>query len=301
MLKLVNEITPNIKLLWNYTPIPSYEQYIGAYLCTGKKNAVIDPGPGASIPGLINSIQAAGLQPEQIDYVILTHIHMDHAGGASTALKTFRNAKVIVHGRGVRHLVDPSALYRSSLETLGELVIKYGKIDPVPPDRIIAAEEGMVIDLGGASLQLVMTPGHAAHHLSVYEMKQRVLFSGDAAGIFHEGLLRLTTPPPFRLDEMLASLDKIIALSPHIICYGHLGAHNDAVVCLKTFRSLLLRCYEFAQSPANRVKSYTDVLDALIEKEPDWKTHFAGLNTTAHKRDYSQLTNSVTGLMTASN
>ena len=299
MPELFEEITSNVKLLYSSTPIPAYEKYIGSYLCSGEKNAIIDPGPKTAIPGLVRVIKEVGLQPEQIDYVILTHIHIDHAGGTGTALNLLKNAQVVVHQRGVKHLIDPAALTKGSIDTLGELVSKYGEIEPVQADRIVTGEDGTTIDLGILKLQIVLTPGHAAHHLSVFEPAQGVLFSGDTAGIFHNGLLRLTTPPPFRLRETLESLDKITALNPKIICYGHLGGYGDAKNRINEFRKLLLRWYDYAQTRAKQGQSFTGVVDEFINKEPELNVYFATLDKDARKRDYSQLTNSVTGLMTA--
>jgi len=300
LLELFKEITPNVKLLYTYTPIPAYEKYIGAYLCTGRKNAIIDPGPKAAIPGLVNSIREAGLQPEQIDYIILTHIHIDHAGGTGTVLKLLKNAKVVVNQRGVKHLIDPAALIKGSIDTLGEMVSKYGEIEPVDADRIITGEDGMIIDIGNSKLKIVLTPGHAAHHLCVFETVRRVLFSGDAAGILHDGLLRLTTPPPFRLKETIESIDRLLDLNPEIIFYGHLGGDNDAKKRILEFKILLLRWYDYAQTRVKQGQIVTGVLDELIQKEPELSAYFAALDKDARKRDYNQLTNSVTGLMTAS-
>ncbi|MDD5189660.1 MAG: MBL fold metallo-hydrolase [Dehalococcoidales bacterium] len=296
-MELIQAITPCVKLLYTYTPIPAYEKYIGTYLYHGKKNALIDPGPKTAVPGLVSSVEAAGLSLEQIDYIILTHIHIDHGGATGTLLKHLPHASVVVHPRGVKHLIDPAALTKGSIDTLGELVAKYGEIESIPAARIIASEDGM--RLPGTDLEIIWTPGHAAHHQCIIARNEKVLFSGDAAGILHGGLLRLTTPPPFRLKETLESLDKLIALAPSIICYGHLGGYDNAVVRLQTFRTLLLHWYEAAQSRVKQGMTFTQALDAFIETEPDLKAYFAALDKDTRKRDYAQLTNSVTGLMTA--
>jgi glyoxylase-like metal-dependent hydrolase (beta-lactamase superfamily II) len=204
-----------------------------------------------------------------------------------------------VHPRGVKHLIDPAALTKGSIDTLGELIVKYGEIEPVAPGRIIAAEDSMVIDMGSSKLRIVLSPGHAAHHLCVFESEEGVLFSGDAAGIFQNGLLRLTTPPPFRLKETLESLARLLELDPKIICYGHLGGYPDAKKHILEFKALLLRWYDYAQTRAKQGQSVTGVLDEFIQREPGLSTYFAALDRDARKRDYNQLTNSITGLMTA--
>jgi len=300
MSSLVREITANVKVLYTDTPIPGYGRYIGSYLCRGQRNAIIDPGPKAAIPGLLRAVSAAGLTPEKIDYIVLTHIHIDHAGGTGTALRMMPNAQVVVQEKGVKHLIDPAALTKGSIEVLGELVQKYGEIEPVPADRLLVAADGARLDLGGASLEIVLTPGHAAHHLCVFEPDEKVLFSGDAAGIFHDGLLRLTTPPPFRLKETLESLDKIKALQPQVICYGHLGGYDNAVERIEEFVDLLLFWYDYAQSQAKQGKTVKEVLDDFIAIETNLKDYLERQDEAGRRRDYTQLTNSVNGIMTAS-
>ncbi len=299
MRRYYEDITPRIKTLFTYTPIPAYEQYIGSYLCQGDINVLIDPGPKTAVNGLLEAIDAAGVQLSQIEYVILTHIHIDHAGGTGTLLKSLPHARVVVHERGVRHMAEPTALYQASLDTLGELVKSYGEIEPVPGDRLLVAVDGMRLDPGGTDLEIILTPGHSAHHLCVFHNGDKAMFTGDGAGILHNGLLRLTTPPPFRFQETMASLDKIIGYHPEFICYGHLGGFDNAGKRLEQFRELLLDWYEFAQAKVKEGKTVGQTLDAFIERDPGLKDYFDRLDEDSYKRDYGQLTNTVNGLMHA--
>ena len=108
----------------------------------------MDVGPKVTVPNLLSSLAKLGISPGEIDYIILTHIHVDHAGGIGTAIKEMSRAKIVASDRALSHLVDPTALWTASVKTLGELALKYGEIEPVPEDRIVAATDQMKLDLG---------------------------------------------------------------------------------------------------------------------------------------------------------
>jgi len=157
---------------------------MGAYLFTCEKNAIIDTGPTAAIPDLLSALAGLGMSPEEIDYIVLTHIHIDHAGGAGTAIKEMSNAKVLAHSHARSHLIEPTMLWGASLKNLGNLALKYGAIEPIPEDRIVVATDQMKLNLGpGLALEIYLTPGHAAHHLSVFDRANGVLVAGEAAGV----------------------------------------------------------------------------------------------------------------------
>lgn len=299
MPQTVYDITPEIKYLATKPPIPGYEEFIGTYLILGEKRALVDIGPRVAVPGLLSALSLAGVRPVDIDYIILTHIHIDHAGGTGTAIKEMKNARVLTHSRGKAHLIDPAVLWQASQDTLGELAIKYGSYEPVSEERIITAQEGVKLDLGkGLTLEIYLTPGHAAHHMSLYEIKNDVLFSGDSAGVYTNGLLRLTTPPTFRLGESLESLDKMIGLHPKKLGYAHFGCYDNAVERLHAYRGKLLLVYEIAQSGAKEGKTVDDVIK-LIRAHDRSFDDFEKLDKDIYQREYDLLSDSVRGLMTA--
>ena len=289
-------ITPDLKLIDLQPPIPGYRKFIGAYLFQGKKNAVIDVGPKAAIPNLLRALTELNLNPSEIDYIVLTHIHIDHAGGVGTAAREMSKAKVLVHSRAIPHLVDPTMLWQSSLKTLGELAIKYGEIEPVPEHRITAATDQMKLDLGqGLMLEIHLTPGHAPHHLSIFDRANGVLIAGEAAGVCAEGAVRPTTPPPFKLEETLASIDKLIALKPQKLCYDHFGCYDSAGQRLKAYRQKLIDWHKIVGAAARAGKSPEEILQ-LLRKKDKGLSYLDRLDRDEYDREFTLLINSIKGL-----
>ena len=277
-------------------PIPGYNRFIGSYLLLGEKIAIVDPGPSVSIPGLMAGLAAAGIRPEQVDYIIPTHIHIDHAGGTGTACQLLPNATVIVHSRAVRHLADPKALWEGSLKTLGELAIRYGEILPVPSNRIIEASEASPIDLGQDKvLEVYLTPGHAPHHLSLFNRSEGLLLAGEAGGVCSNGSIRPATPPPFKLEETLASIDRLITLNPQRICYGHFGCYDDAVDRLRRSRQQILDWRRIANEEKERGKSPEQIMDVLRNQDHELD-YLNGLDKAAFDREAVLLINTIYGL-----
>jgi glyoxylase-like metal-dependent hydrolase (beta-lactamase superfamily II) len=248
------------------------------------------------VPGLLAALDGAGVKPEAVDYIILTHIHLDHAGGTGTLLKSLPNATVVAHSRAIAHLIEPTKLWEASLSTLGDLALRYGQIESVPAERIVAAEEGMKITLGEKlELEVYLTPGHATHHLSLFEKSSSLLFAGEAAGACINGCLRPATPPPFKLEEALASLDKLIGLKPENICYGHFGCYGDGLKRLKSYREKLLRWHEVVNSQAKKGTSPEEILSVIrgLNCELDYLDK---LDKAEYEREFRLIVNSIYGL-----
>ena len=188
-----------------------------------------------------------GLDELQIDlqdvkYVAVTHVHLDHGGGTGTLLvKSLANAKVIVHPKGMPHLVNPEKLWTSSQSVLGYISQVFGKPEPVPKERIIPMTQGF-LDLGkGAKIGIIETPGHASHNLSFQESFNGGIFPGDAAGTYFQefDVVAPTTPPPFYLESALASLDRLISFNPTFLYYSHFGKASNAIQRLKDYKQQL--------------------------------------------------------------
>src|SRR5512136_471099 len=127
----VHSISPTLKLIDLHLPIPGYERFIGAFLFCGERTAIVDVGPKAAIPDLLSSLAQLNIDAEQVHYILLTHIHIDHAGGTGAAIREMPQAKVLAHAQALQHLVDPARLWEGSLKTLGDLALQYGSIEPV--------------------------------------------------------------------------------------------------------------------------------------------------------------------------
>lgn len=248
------------------------------------------------MPSLLSALDKAAVVPNAVDYIILTHIHLDHAGGTGSLMKTMPNATVVAHSRARAHLIDPTAIWEASLRTLGDLALKYGRMEPVPAERIIVAEEGMKISLGeNLELEIYLTPGHAAHHLSLFEKTSRLLFAGEAAGACIDGNLRPATPSPFKLEEALASLDKLIALKPERICYGHFGCYDEGLKRLESYRAKLLIWHEIVNSQVLKGASPEEILFFMREQDSDLD-YLNTLDKDEYKREFTLIVNSIYGL-----
>lgn len=247
-----------------------YSKLISSYIITGPNPVLVESGPTNSVSNLLSAINEVGVKLEAIQYVAVTHIHLDHAGGAGTLLKHLPNAKVIVHPKGAPHLIDPERLWPSSQSVLGYVSEVFGKPEPFPQDRVIPMTEGS-IDLGdGAKLTVVETVGHASHHLSYLESFNGGVFPGDAAGTYLAecNVVVPTIPPPFYLESALASLDKLIALNPSALYFTHFGIADDGVNRLKTYQEQLKLWIRIAIEGVKAHQSIDDIRSRIIKEDP---------------------------------
>ncbi len=292
----IQRLSQKLALIDVNPPIPGFDKFIASYLLSGDKIALVDVGPTVGIPNLLSALLEVPLNLEDIDYVVVSHIHLDHAGGIGTALKAMPNAKLIVHPRGRSHLIDPSRLWQGSLETLGELAVKYGSIEPVPAERIISATDGMVLDLGeGNRWEIYLTPGHASHHISLFNAAEKLLIAGEAGGICANDIFRVTTPPPFKLDITLASIDKLISLHPEKICYAHFGCYANAMERLQRIREKTLQWYKIVGDAVGEGRKDEEILDILKKKDGDL-VYLNTLGRDYYNREYDLLFNCVRGM-----
>ncbi len=207
------------------------------YLVPAPRPALVECGPALTIDRTIVALRALGMDPDDLAWLVVTHVHLDHAGGAGDLLAAFPNARVVVSPRGARHLVDPSRLNDSARRVYGELYdTVYGPCTPIDAGRVVAAEDGHVLDLGGGrSLEVLDTPGHAKHHIAVLDTAHGTVFSGDSVGVRLEGMraLRPATPPAdFNLTTMLTSLQRYRERDPaHLLLahYGEVGSPADVL------------------------------------------------------------------------
>ncbi len=199
--------------------------------------ALVDTGANASLPIVLEALKGKGLSPEQVDYVILTHIHLDHAGGASALMRALPKARLTVHPRGARHMAEPSRLVAGTIAVYGEAQARemYGEILPISVERILETPEGTTIRLGGRELTFLDTPGHARHHVCIRDGRSGHIFAGDMFGLSYRELdvdgrqfvFPTTTPVQFEPAAMHASIDRLLGLRPDAIYVTHYGKVRD--------------------------------------------------------------------------
>jgi glyoxylase-like metal-dependent hydrolase (beta-lactamase superfamily II) len=198
------------------------------FLVHGEKTALVETGPKSSVEHVLAGLEQASVT--SLDWIVPTHIHLDHAGAAGTLLQHFPEATVAVHARGAPHLHEPSKLWKSATRIYGAAMESlWGDIDPIPENRLRALEDGDKIDLGGRSLQAIETAGHASHHHALLDDATGYLFAGDALGIrFPEiGVIRPATPPPeWHVEKAVSSIERIRELDPTELWLTHFGPHD---------------------------------------------------------------------------
>ena len=246
---------------------------VAAYLISGKKRALVDMGYPTSAAAIIRDLEAAGI--DDIDYLLPTHVHLDHSGSCGTLAKKFPSALVCVHPIGTNHLVDPARLIEGASELFGgKLMQLYGFPEPISAERVHGLKDAEIIDLGnGLTLRTVWTPGHASHHLSFLLEPRRVLFTGDCIGVYlpDAPVLVPTTPPPsFNLDKALASIAKVRALMPAEFCTPHFGVLRKPGTWLDMNQQKLLEWKKtiiqlFSQG--NSIESITEDLTFQISNQ----------------------------------
>ena len=210
---------------------PEGSGIISVYLVTGSRgSALIDAGPSNGVGRVIEFIRSRGLS---LDYVVLTHVHIDH-GGASGALSRAFNSRVLVHPRGLKHVIDPSVLWEQSRQALGPIALYYGEPVAVESSKAFQVSDGEVIDLGGATLKMIHTPGHASHHMSIYLVEEGLMFTGDSAGVVIDGNVKVpTTPAPLKPKLYIESLERMIVERPRRVAIAHYGIVEDGVNYLR--------------------------------------------------------------------
>jgi glyoxylase-like metal-dependent hydrolase (beta-lactamase superfamily II) len=193
--------------------------------------ALVESGPRSSLDHVLTGLERAGI--EQLDWILVTHIHLDHAGAAGTLAQRFPEARVAVHPVGAPHLVDPSKLWASASRIYGnDMERLWGGIDPLPEDRIEILEDGDSIDLGGRRLTALETPGHAGHHHAYQDDGTGLVFTGDSLGVSPRGMaaFRPATPPPeFNLEIALASIERIRTSGASSLWLTHFGPSDVGV------------------------------------------------------------------------
>jgi glyoxylase-like metal-dependent hydrolase (beta-lactamase superfamily II) len=236
------------------------EGLVAAYLLPEAEGwTLVETGPSTCREALLAGVARAGVAPEEVLHVFVTHIHLDHAGGMGAVVDAFPKATFYAHELGVPHMVDPTRLVASARRAWGAASdVLWGPIPPVPAARIVALRGGERFPLAPGELQVLATPGHARHHLAFFDTALRGVFSGDGAGVRleHSSHLRPAVPPPdLDLDDLFTSLDVMRRTDPKLVLFSHFGPSPDGAADLVRYRTI--------------VEQWRDVALAAARERPD--------------------------------
>jgi glyoxylase-like metal-dependent hydrolase (beta-lactamase superfamily II) len=217
---------------------------VAAYLIAGREgHTLIETGPGSTLPALEQAVDAAGVAFEEITQLVVTHIHLDHAGAAGALLRRLPDARLFVHPAGAPHMIDPAKLLKSATRIYGDAMDRlWGAFEPCPADRVITLEDGAELQCGSRTLQALHTPGHASHHIAYHDPERHNVFTGDVGGVRLNGAhyVRPPTPPPdIDVEAWHASIDRIAGAAPRALDLTHFGRFDDPARHLDELRRRL--------------------------------------------------------------
>lgn len=241
--------------------------------------ALIEVGGNASAPRILDTLRRRGWRSEQVSHLIVTHVHLDHAGGAGSLMQSLPEATLVVHPRGARHLVDPAQLEAGVRAVYGDAVYdaQYGHLVPVPGERVKTMEDGETLCVGQRELVFLDTPGHAKHHFCVWDQQTRAWFTGDTFGISYREfdtargafVFPATTPVQFDPDALIHSIERLLQRAPQFMYLTHYGRVGDtrrlADDMIRSIRKLVELAERYALSPTRRRDLESGMLDWLLQ------------------------------------
>lgn len=257
----------SIDQMWTNTPKMS-----SCYLIEGGKVALFDTGPATVMDTVLDSAKTIGYGPEDISVLIFSHIHVDHAGAAGALCKKYPHLEAFAHEKGAPHLADPERLRQSMIKVFGETQADelYGDIVPISENQLRPLSDGEIIDLGkGIRLRVLHTPGHAEHHLSLYEEKHGTLLAGEALGVYFPDVdvYSPSTPPPeFDLAAAVDSIDRLEQLEPRKVLYSHFGPARDPRIAIQKAREMLINWGRAVSDAMSESDDRAHILTRLAEE-----------------------------------
>lgn len=253
------------------------DRFDAAYLVAdGGRAAFVDTGTAFAVPRLLAALEALGLPRSAVDFVIATHVHLDHAGGVGQLMQALPDARLVVHPRGARHMIDPTALWQGATGVYGaeQMARAYGALVPVPAERVRATVDGETIHLAGRPLMFAHTPGHALHHHCIWDVRSAGWFTGDNFGMaypeFNVGgrafIFPTTTPVQFDPAAMRASIARLMATSPRQMFLTHYSRIVDVPDCAARLEQMIAATVDAAlarRDAPDRVQAITAALMTL--------------------------------------
>ena len=257
------------------------------------KVAIIETGTNYSVPVVENALMKSGLTLLDVSYVVPTHVHLDHAGGAGELMRQCVNARLVVHPRGARHLIDPSKLVAGAVAVYGEEKFKeyYGEIIPIDANRVTEADDNFILDFDGRELRFIDTPGHARHHFCIWDKATKSMFTGDTFGISYRDLdhqdelyiLPSTSPVQFDPEALIQSINRIMEFKPERVCLTHFSAIKPT----KKATSKLIESIHFVSNLAIKYADKNDSESIIYKKMMDY--FLEGLNEIGFQNnDYAK-------------
>ena len=272
-----------------------YSKDFAAIYLLKKKNKVIiiETGTNYSVPFVKEALSQIGLSFSDVSYVIPTHVHLDHAGGAGLLMMQCQNAALVVHPRGARHLIDPSKLVAGAKAVYGENKFKeyYGEIFPIDANRVIQADDNFILDFDGRELRFIDTPGHARHHFCIWDKATKSMFTGDTFGISYRDLdhqdelyiLPSTSPVQFDPEALIQSINRIMEFKPERVCLTHFSAIKPT----KKATNKLIESIHFVSNLAIKYADKNDSESIIYKKMMDY--FLEGLNEIGFQNnDYAK-------------
>ena len=252
------------------------KDFVSAYLIEHNgRAAFVDTGCYLSVPNLLATLKEKNIEVEAVDHIILTHIHLDHAGGAGELIKHLPNANVLVHERGAQHLIDPSKLRAGVIGVYGELFFKQflGDLIPIPSSKVAIAKDGDIISLGGRILKFIDSPGHARHHLCIWDEQSRGIFSGDTLGVSYrefdteQGVLIFppTTPVQFDPQVWIDTVNKLLMLKPKFAYLTHFNRIEFTKESADMLNQHINGFVAIAKKSANEENRHKTIKDSLLK------------------------------------
>ncbi|HSC09897.1 MAG TPA: MBL fold metallo-hydrolase [Rhodanobacteraceae bacterium] len=237
--------------------------------------AFVDTGTNYSVPRLLAELETKRIPVDAVDYVILTHVHLDHAGGAGLLMQQLPNARAVIHPRGVRHMVDPGALIAGATAVYGadEVRASYGELVPIPAERIITANDEHRVDLAGRELLCIDTPGHARHHICIWDARSQAFFPGDTFGLSYREfdtdngafILPTSTPVQFEPDALHASIERMLGFKPQQMFLTHYSRVTDVERLARDLHEQIDAMVAIARKHAGDADRHARIMEDLAQ------------------------------------